>query len=69
MPTIRTLYKQGNSTVLAIPSYALEWLGVSAGDTVELHQEADHTFRVSRFSVDKPPSTSAEPRESTDPSG
>jgi len=36
MPQIRTLMKQGGSTVVSIPPYMLSHLMVSAGDSVQI---------------------------------
>lgn len=41
MPIVRKVFKQGNSDVLAIPSYMLEAIGVNNGDSVVICSVSD----------------------------
>jgi antitoxin component of MazEF toxin-antitoxin module len=53
LPTIRTLYKQGNSVVLSVPSFIVEWLQCDVGDHVVLDQQPDRTVQLAKFSVER----------------
>lgn len=37
MPTLRRVYRQGNSQVISIPSFALDHCGLAVGGYFELH--------------------------------
>lgn len=41
MATIRRLYKQGNSVVLSIPGWMLDYAGMAVGDEVLMESQPD----------------------------